>query len=1136
MNTKAASVLVIGAGISGIRSALDLAEMEYHVFLTDKSPHLGGVLSQLDYQFPNDHCGMCKMLPTTNRDDSSQFCLRKGLFHKNIEILLGTEITALEGEPGNFRATLASAPLFIDKERCVGCGKCSSVCPIEVPDDFNAGLAMRKAVYLPVPHNIPNNYVFDMTACTRCGECQKICPTGAIDLKLDARREFKVLVVDDELVVRDSLKEWLVDEGFSVDMAQSGKEAIDLLSASDYGLMLLDIKMPGMGGVEVLKIAREMQENLPVLMMTAYATVETAVEAMKIGAADYLLKPFDIEAMLQKVIRQYESTIKINERQIEVGAVIMSAGSALADPAGNSNPYSYGVFSNVITSLQFERLLSGTGPNAGKLVRPDNGKPVRKIAWLQCVGSRNLQQKTDYCSSVCCMFSIKEALLAKSRSMGAVDTAIFYMDMRTFGKNFQRYRDSAEKESGVRFVRSRVHSVEPAEDGALRLHYVDADSHEHDEIFDMVVLAAGQRPSEGSNALAQLAGIELNPEGFCRTENFSPGMTSREGIFAGGSFSGLRDISESIILADSASLGASQLIHSRVGGPDAQSEEDAAYRDVSREPPRAVIVLCTCGNALSEDFKALQSRLGSRSPAPQVFMIERICTQSGWDTLVEKLVGSEFNRVIIGACMPCLYGRRLAELGRQTGLSPALMEMVDICTPALRGGDDSGPTLKHIETILKMSLEKICEANPELASSQKVIQKALVIGGGVAGMTAALAIADHGFEVHLAEKSDSLGGLARRINQSIERASIADLIDKLRKGVEHHPRIAVHKCASVINSQSHAGNFLTTIEVDGGGPKLIEHGAVIVATGGMEAPTNDYSHGASDLILTQLELETQIEDGAIDPAKLESIAMIQCVGSRENGRNYCSRVCCTSALKNALFLKERNPDLDIYIFYRDIMTYGFLETYYTRARREGIVFIQYTPGKKPVVSLKHDGGIKIVAWDPVLGRDIALEPGRLVLSTGIVPGDQRMLADLFGVELNEDGFFKESDYKWQPVNSRKRGVFICGIAHSPRSIPESIATAQAAAQRALGMLNRERNQAGAIVAEVRHSLCARCERCISACPYDARYRNEDEDIIEVDRLACQGCGSCAAICPNGASVVRGYGDRQVMAMLDAALE
>ena len=899
--------------------------------------------------------------------------------------------------------------------------------------------------------------------------------------------------------------------------------------------MLLDIKMPGMDGVEVLKIAKEMREDLPVLMMTAYATVETAVEAMKIGARDYLMKPFEIEALMTKVVQQYESTVTAATRVIQVGAVIMAAGSGFCDPAEAPDTYGYNL-PNVITSLQFERLISGTGPNAGKLLRPGDGKPAQKIAWLQCVGSRNLQQKADYCSSVCCMFSIKEALLAKSRSMGAADTAIFYIDMRTFGKDFQRYRDSAEKESGVRFIRSRVHSVEPEADGSLRLHYVDAEMLKHDEVFDMVVLATGQRPPEGSEALAQLTGIDLNSEGFCRTEALFTSRTTREGVFAGGSFSGPKDVSESLIQAGSASLEASKLIFSKGGGLSVSDRAEPPFRDVSRELPRAAIVLCTCGDPLSEDSKVLQSRLGMRSSVTQVFMIERICTQSGWDALVKKLVGSEFNRVIIGACMPCLYGGRLAELGQQIGLSPALMEVVDISTPALRAGDDLGQTLKHIETILKMSLEKICGANPEFASSQKVIQEALVIGGGVAGMTAALAIADHGFKVHLVEKSDSLGGLARRINQTIDRTSIADLVDNLRKGVEHHPRIALHKCASVIHSQSHAGNFLTTIEVDGRGPELIEHGAVILATGGMEAWTNEYSHGASDFILTQLELETLIEDGTIDPAKLESIAMIQCVGSRESGRNYCSRVCCTSAIKNAIFLKERNPDLDIYIFYRDIMTYGFLETYYTRARREGIVFIQYTPEKKPVVSLKHDGGVRIVAWDPILGRDIALEPDRLVLSTGIVPGDQRMLANLFGIELNEDGFFKESDYKWQPVNSRKRGVLICGIAHSPRSIPESIATAQAAAQRALGILKREKNQAGAIVAEVRHSLCARCERCISACPYDARYRNEDEDIIEIDRLACQGCGSCAAICPNGASVVRGYGDRQVMAMLDAALE
>ncbi len=1139
METKTGSALVIGAGISGIRSALDLAEMNYRVFLIDKSPHLGGILSQLDYQFPTDHCGMCKMLPTIGRDASSQFCLRKGLFHENIEILLGTEMTALEGEPGNFRATLMSAPSFIDAEKCIGCGQCSSACPVEVPDDFNAGLTMRKAVHLPVPHNIANRFVIDMAACTRCGECEKVCPTGAIDLRSDARRAFRILVVDDELVVRDSLKEWLLVEGFSVDMAQSGAEAIELLAVNDYGLMLLDIKMPGMDGVEVLKIAKEMREDLPVLMMTAYATVETAVEAMKIGARDYLMKPFDIEGLITKVVQQYESTVTVTGRVVEVGAVIMAAGSGFCDPSEAPDTYGYNL-PNVITSLEFERLVSGAGPNAGKLLRPGDGKPARKIAWLQCVGSRNLQQKADYCSSVCCMFSIKEALLAKSRSGGAVDTAIFYMDMRTFGKDFQRYRDSAENQSGVRFIRSRVHSVEPEAEGSLRLHYVDAECREHDEMFDMVVLAAGQRPPEGSDALAQLTGIELNPGGFCRTEDFFPSRTTREGVFAGGSFSGLKDVSESVIQAGSASLEASKLIHSKGGSLRIPDRAEPAFRDVSRELPRPAVGICTCGGFLTGtlDVEELATSLARWDPAIRLFQIDRMCMKTGRDTLVEKIKAGGPNMIVIGACIPCLYGRMLAELGKQTGLSPTLMDVVDIRTAAFPGGNTApGGVSKQIESALMMSLERLRGADPTPSSYQRIIRKALIVGGGIAGMTAALAIADHGFKVDLVEKDTVLGGQVRRLYRTIDGIETADLVEKSISRVEAHANISVHKGAAVIDSQPHEGfNFLTTIEMSDGGRQLLEHGIAILATGGKEAPAEAYCYGKSESILTQHELEARLGNGALDPARLRTVAMIQCVGSREEGRNYCSRVCCSSALKNALYLKQKSPQIDIYIYYRDIMTYGFLEAYYTRARREGIVFIPYTPGTKPDVSLADGGQIRIGARDPILGGDIVLEPDLVVLSTGIVPHDQRKLADLFRIEVNEDGFFREAEYKWQPVNSRKRGVFICGVAHSPRSIPESIAMAQAAAQRALVMLNRERVQAGSTVAEVRHSLCSLCERCVSACPYDARRRSEEEDIIEIDELACQGCGSCAAICPNSASVVRGYGDRQVMAMLDAALE
>jgi len=1139
METKTGSALIIGAGISGIRSALDLAEMNYRVFLIDKSPHMGGILSQLDYQFPSDHCGMCRMLPTVNRDAASQFCLRKGLYHENIEIMLGTEMTAIEGEQGNFRVTLRSAPSLIDPEKCVGCGLCSAACPVEVPDEFNAGLVTRKAVYLPVPHNVPNNFAIDMAACTRCGACEKVCPTGAIDLKLDARKTFRVLVVDDELVVRDSLKEWLGMEGFSVDMAESGKSAIDLLSTNEYGLMLLDVKMPGMDGVEVLKVAREMRPELPVLMMTAYATVETAVEAMKLGALDYLLKPFDIEALVSKVVQQYEGTLPSNERRVEVGAVVMAGGAAFSDPVQSINTYEYKVLPNIITSIQFERLISGTGPNAGRLLRPSDGKPARKIAWLQCVGSRNLQENADFCSSVCCMFSIKEALLAKSRTGGAVDTAIFYMDMRAYGKDYQAYRDSAEKESGVRFVRSRVHSLEPGGDGSVRLHYVDAGGHEGDEVFDIAVLAAGQRPPAGSETLAELSGIELNQWGFCRTEGLFPSRTSRDGFYAGGAFSGLKDISDSVIQAGSASLEASRLIHSKGGSLSVPARDEAVLRDVSREPPSAAVALCTCGGALASalDMDALRSDLARGGAVARVFDVERICTRDGWSTLVDNLRESGANRVVVGACMPCLYGRRLSELGKATGLSPSLMDIVDIRTPMLAAEEaESKSTAGRIGPRLKMSIEKLRGANPTRESSRHVVQKTLVVGGGIAGMTAALAIADHGFPVALLEKTDLLGGIARGIHRAIDGSSIRNLIEETVSRVESHPNITVYKNAEVIHSHGREGNFLTTVELPDGASELMEHGAVILATGGNEAPARSYCYGESESVLTQHELEDRLGSAGFDPASLQAVAMIQCVGSREPGRNYCSRICCSSALKNALYLKERNPDAAVYIFYRDIMAYGFLETYYTRARREGVVFIQYDPGKKPEVALREDGGIRITAFDPILDRDIRLEPDLLVLSTGVVPGDQRALAEIFGVEVDGDGFFREADYKWQPVNSRKRGVFLCGLAHSPRSVPESIAMAQAAAQRTLAMLNRDRIPAGNMVAEVRHALCSLCERCISACPYDARRKDEEEERIEIDELACQGCGTCAAVCPNSASVLRGYSDRQVLAMLDAALE
>lgn len=1138
---KIGSALVVGAGISGIRSALDLAETGYRVTLIDRAPHIGGTLRQLDYQFPSDHCGMCKMLPVTERDQVSQFCLRKGLFHENIEILLSTEMVAMEGDPGKYKVTIRRKPTMVDPDRCIGCGECSRVCPVEVPDDFNAGLTLRKAAYLPVPHNIPNHYIVDAAACTRCGECEKVCPTAAIDLGLKARAGFRVLVVDDEFVVRDSIKEWLTVEGYEVEMAESGFEAVEKLAHHPYALMLVDIKMPGMDGVEVLKRAKEMIPDIPVVMMTAYATVETAVEAMKVGARDYLMKPFDPEAMAALVDRIYQESRPSPEREIEVGAVILAGGFGAFDPRDGLNTYEYGVFPGVVTSLEFERLISGTGPSGGRLVRPGDGREVRRIAWLQCVGSRNLSLEADYCSSACCMYSIKEAVLARERSGGSVDTAIFYMDMRTFGKDFQRYRDEAEQEHGVRFVRSRVHSVVPSgADGRLLLDYSDGTGKICQEPFDLVVLATGQRPSAGTAAMAEMAGIELNPWGFCKTDAFSLSRSSREGILVAGSFSGLRDISESVIQAGSASLAASALLHAKGGSLAQVEEEPEVTRNVSRELPKAMVVLCSCGGALTKavDFKALAGNMGPVGMPVDVMEVESLCTREGWKRLEEQLQSSRANRILLGACLPYVYTGKLKELGRSIGLPATLLDVADLRTPIFPGVE-TGPDehQQEVATLLRMKLAALREADPGRPATFPIHQRALVVGGGLSGLTSALAIADHGFEVDLVEQSGELGGNLRHIYRVLESGqSPQELLKKTVARVEKHPKIRRFMHSQVVHSQGSVGRFLTTIQKEDGSGEAIRHGVVILATGGQEAVPTSYGYGENDAVVTQHQLEMLLQGGTVSPEKLGLVAMIQCVESREGDRNYCSRVCCASALKNALFLKEKNPELDVVILYRDMMTYGFMEAHYTRARKEGVIFIQYTQDAKPRVALE-DGRVSITTFDPILGREITMNPDLLVLSTGIVPSpSSERLAGVFGVHRNEDGFFQEAESKWRPVECLREGITLAGLAHSPRSIEESTAMAEAAAQRALAIISHQRLAGGSTVAEVRQSLCSLCERCIGACPYGARYRDEDDERIVVNELMCQGCGSCAAVCPNSASVLRGFSNQQVMSMLDAALE
>jgi heterodisulfide reductase subunit A len=1144
MSKKIGKALVVGAGIGGIRSALDMAETGYQVTLIDRAAHIGGILSQLDAQFPTNHCGMCRMLPLLERDAGSQFCLRKGLFHENIEILTATRLAAVEGEPGRFTVHLRRSWNGVQPDLCVGCGLCAAVCPVEVADSFNRGLSKRKAIYLPVPHAVPNPFVIDPVACTRCGACAAVCPTQAIQLADDGRKDFPILVVDDELVMRDSLKEWLLNEGYgAVDTAASGAAALASLDQNTYRLMLTDIKMPGMDGVELLQLAKEKYPDLTVVMMTAYATVETAVEAMKIGALDYFMKPFDPEAMLPLVARIYEEYRAALDLTLEVQAIVLGTGTDFFNPSQGVNPYGYGRIPHVVTSLEYERILSGSGPCQGRLVRPSDGRPIRKVAWMQCVGSRDLQAQADFCSSICCMFAVKEALLTKEKSDGGVETAIFFMDMRAHGKGYQRYCDQAALEHGVRFERARVHSIIPdPESGDPRIRATGLSGDIIEESFDLIVLAVGQRPAEGLEELARMADLELNPWGFLQAQPFAPARASRDGIYLSGAVTGQKDIRDAVIQASAAALAAGRCIHAAGGSLMPEEKPVAVPEALLAETPRVQVVLCSCGGRLESAVGRddLVRRLTADPAVADVIFAERLCTREGWDRLQEMLPPRNPNRLLIGACHPYLFIAKLKALSRSLGLPENLMDAVDLGICTLRSPDAENATAtvpqaarQALLAEIAMSLQRLRHADPEPVPAAPVTPRALVVGGGLSGMQAALSIAAMGYAVDLVEKSTALGGNLQWLRQTLTGQPVGPLLEETVQAIQKQPQINVHLQTRVTGAFGYAGNFHTTLEAEDGNVQVGTHGAIVLATGGREAGTDQYGFGTHGGIVTQKELETRLATNGLDTSQLRTVVMIQCVGSREASRNFCSRVCCPTTLKHALQLKQASPGINVFVLYRDMICKGFEETYYTQARAAGVIFVQYDPANKPQVEPIDPQKLRVTAHDPILGADLQIETDLLVLATGVAPQPEPALNSALGIATDADGFFEEAEPKWRPVDSLKEGVFACGLTLAPMTIEEAVASGQAAGQRALRILTRSALPAGRFTATVRHSLCTLCRRCIETCPYAARWVDEEQQRICVDPGMCQGCGACAATCPNGAAVLRGCSKPQMLGMIDA---
>ena len=1137
---KQYGALVVGAGIGGIRAALDLAVMGHKVALIDKRPSHGGILAQLDYQFPSDHCGMCRMLPLMNRDAASQFCLRKGLFHENIDLMLNTELASLEGEPGKFFVTLNRRSPLINPNKCVSCGKCSEVCPVKVPSEFNAGLTKRSAVYLPVPHAIPNHYVLDLDNCIRCWKCHEACPTGAIDLKLEERAQFNILVADADGETRTMIRESLDHLHFPVIEAADGQAALDVLEGgAEVHYLLVGLNLEGVDAQRVMARARELRPGLPVAVLAEAGQEEQAAELVRRGARDTLMKPLKVKTFVPWLDKHYMRIVSDSTEDLQVSAVILAGGFDCyhpdMDPNGGRDVWGYG-HPAVLTAVEFERLMSGTGPTGGRLLRPGDGKPVRSIAWIQCVGSRDVQKNAGFCSSVCCMFSMKEAMLAKKATGGEVDTTIFYMDMRTFGKGWDEYRQRAV-DSGVRFVRTRPHSVTPLPDGGVALECLHDDGTRSHDAFDMVVLAVGARPPAGMDAFAAVAGIDLNEWGFCQTQPYAPERTSRVGVFAAGAFGEPRDISEAVMQAGAASEAAARIIkiYDVLGPAPPAPEPD--FPDVSREPVRTMIAVCTSCPTLgrSVDLEALTGTVARVHSVHDVVRVKQACTEKGWQQIREAAATGRPNRILLGACMPYAYIPRLRELGRTVGLNPSLMDVVDVHTPSFNGRD-AVDVAREVFSTLSMAVAKLQGADPAPpAVMVDVSRSALVVGGGLAGLTAAMAIADQGYGVCLVESEEELGGMAMRLHTQLDGTDPRKYMEDLVAQVEKHPQIKVFKDSRVVLSRGSAGRFRSAISGDRGIFPL-EHGVTILATGGHEAKIYESGFCVHKSVMTHFGLEQKLATGALDVGALKAVAMIQCWRSRkEDERNYCSRICCPEMLKNVLTMKERNPDLPIYVFYRDIMAQGFLETYYTQARKAGVIFVRYDLANPPKVAFT-DGKPVVTALDPVLGAEIRVHADILSLSSGVEPNDVEDLVEIFGVDVDGNGFFREADSKWRPVESLKQGVYLCGLAHSPRRMAETVASAKAAAQRAMRILSAGKVARENVVATVRPSLCSLCQACIAACPFGARSVDVENEVVRVDEMLCQGCGACAAVCPNSATVLGSFHDGPMMAVIDAALE
>jgi heterodisulfide reductase subunit A len=1003
-------VLVIGAGISGMQAALDIADKGYKVIVIEKSSTIGGSMVKLDKTFPTNDCSICTAAP--KMVELSR--------HPNIKLITYAEVASLEGEAGDFKVKVWKKSKYVDPDKCTGCGDCAEVCPVEIINPFDEKISTRKAIYIEFPQAVPIVYTIDYEHCVGCGSCDRVCEAGAIS---------------------------------------------------------------------------------------------------------FLEKSEEIE--------------------VQVGSIIVATGFEVFEPLEMRKEYGYGKYENVITAMQFERLLSSFGPTSGKILRLSDGKKPKSIAWIQCVGSRSSQLGFPYCSRVCCMYATKEASITKEANPD-IDVTIFYMDIRAYGKDFQQYYDHAKK-LGVKYIRGRPSSVYENKDKSITIRYKNTLTGEIEEkTVDLLVLSTAIVPSSGNKKLGKILGIEIDENGFFKQQSLltNPIQSTKEGIFLAGCAQGPKDIPDSVSMASGAAAEAIIPIKNRerhVG------KEFPPERDVSNEEPRIGVYVCHCGKNIA-GFLDVEKVTEEAGKLPNVVLAEHVmfaCSEDVCKKIKEAIKEKGLNRIVVAACSPRTHGELFQDTLREAGLNKYLFEMANIRNHCswVHSNDWESATKKAID-LVKAAVAKVRYLEPLSEEEFPVHPSVLIIGGGISGMRAALALAKMGIKSILIEKKPELGGSLKELYTLFPSDIKADeIIQPLIKEVAKNKLITVMTEAELIDIEGFIGNYKGKIKQNNK-IKKVEFGTIIVATGFKEIdPDELYQYGKNKKILSQTELEKKLKNNDLKEPK--TVVFINCVGAMDEKRPYCCRIGCGLSIKNAKLLSQRFPGARIYILYRDMRVFGKEEEEYYGdvLKNYHVTTIRYSSEKKPEIILDEkrpeEGPVTVKVFDDILREEMEIKADIVVLTLN-TEGEvmTEKLKNMLKIPVDAAGFFMEAHAKIKPLDFSTAGVYLCGAAHYPKNLADTIAQAEGAASRAAIPIMQGRVRGEGIIAEVNEDLCSGCRICESVCIYSAIEMKEVDSkrkVAQVNKALCKGCGACVGACPSGAMEQKGFKGNQIRVMINALL-